>query len=1245
MQIRVNLRSYAAYQDLDLRLKFLTGAVLVLLALCVLCVSSALLPRIEVAASAAPAPAERNATKVNYTTDVEPILRANCYRCHGPEKAKGGLRLDSKAAAFSGGNSGPAIIPGNSKRSLLIQRTLGLGDGPRMPFKAPPLTSGQIRSLRLWIDQGAEWSNESSAIEQPAQTPAQAIAPTTPKVATQSTSATVDFVRDVQPIFRATCYQCHSGDKARAQLRFDSKALAVKGGVSGPIITPGKSGESVLLRRLLGEGDEPRMPFKGESLKPEQIALIRRWIDEGAIWPDNASTDTRIEKHWAFVAPVRPPLPEVKNRAWVRNPIDRFVLARLEKEGLVPSSEASKETFIRRVSLDLTGLPPTIAEIDQFLADKSPRAFERLVDRLLASPRYGERMASRWLDAARYADTNGYQVDGDRQMWRWRDWVIDAVNQNMPFDQFTIEQLAGDLLPHPTLDQRIATAFNRNHRINAEGGIVPEEYEVEYAVDRVDTTSTVWIGLTVGCARCHDHKFDPITQKEYYQLFAYFNNIREDGRAFDQGNSSPWIAAPTQKGQLWLKELDGQIALSQKELTRERRQLVTEEQRWEETLSTAQRRQWFAEDQLYLRLPLDESAPPVVRETEKSYLNPKPQSIGFRESVPKYVQSPVGQATDFDGHLYFDAGLLGNFKYRTSFMDYRERFTVSAWVQPATDNAGAIVTKMTDQVQEKRNGLPCEGGWGLFFVGGKFHFQMGGCADNGFGVETEDSFRSSEWHHVSVVFDGLRQYDDRVRIYIDGRLSRLKVNRRNFYEYDGNRKQPLRIGGGGGADMRFRGAIGEVRAYTKALDEEEITGLACADSLDRIARVPLATRTQGQRLKMESAFFEEGAPDDARRLWQKLNALKLRKKALEGTLPTVMVMQELPELRPAFLLRRGAYDAPTAKVNRGVPEVFPAMPPEFPANRLGLAKWLVSGEHPLVARVQVNRLWQMLFGVGLVKTPEDFGTRGERPSHPELLDWLAVEYRESGWDTKRLLKTIVMSATYRQSSKVTPELLQRDPENRLLGRGARFRLPAEMVRDQSLYVSGLLVERIGGPSVKPYQPEGLYKDMAFENLTNYQPDRGDGLWRRSLYTYWKRTVLSPNMQVFDASTREFCRVREVRTNTPLQALDLMNDVTYIEAARMLAERTLKEGGPTPAERLPWTFRMATARRASAKELETLTRNLQVQVDYFNRNPQDATKLLSIGAKQYDRNLSATELAAYAMTASLILNLEEVITKQ
>ena len=1086
--------------------------------------------------------------------------------------------------------------------------------------------------------------------------------------ATQNTpdsrnSTQIDFNRDIRPILSDKCLACHGPDAPNKgiALRLDSEAgvLADLGGGRRAVV-PGYPEQSELVRRITATDDGTRMPpvDSGRSLTAREIALLQAWIKQGARW----------QKHWSFIPPRRPELPPIKNGAWPRNGIDRFVLERLEREGLTPAPEADRATLIRRVSLDLTGLPPTPAEVDAFVNDKLPNAYEKLVDRLLDSPRYGERMAFKWLDEARYADTNGYQTDGERSMWRWRDWVIEAFNRNLPFDQFTVEQLAGDLLPKPTLDQKIATAFNRNHRINAEGGVVPEEYRVEYVVDRVDTTSTVFMGLTIGCARCHNHKFDPLTQKEYYQLSAYFNSLPEDGRAFDQGNSAPWIAAPDREQQQRLRELENEIALTEKQAQLTVRHLAASQLRWERSLTASPAspalgdQQWFPSGKLLFYLAMDgRSDLPVINKSEKPRHSPpetkadhkenkkennKPDVIGFKGGTPTYVPAPTGQGVAFDGNLWFDAGRFADFRYKSTNEDFREQFTISVWVYPASEQGGAIVTKMADKVDEYDNHLPRTSGWGLFFANGKVHFNMVREWNyDGFRAETERSLPIKQWHHVLLVFDGLRQYDDRVRVYVDGQPERLKVNQPDLYLYWGQPETPLRIGAGGGPELRFKGAMAELRIYTRLPDANEIVGLACANPLGKIAAIPSQRRTRGQAFKMLNAFLERAAPEPAQQLWKKLAKLKETKKGLEDGFPTVMVMQELPRPRATFVLRRGAYDALGEKVERGVPSMLPPMPKEYPDNRLGFAKWLVSPEHPLTARVQVNLLWQMLFGAGLVKTAEDFGTQGELPSHPELLDWLAVEFRQTGWNVKALLKTMVTSATYRQSSKVSQQLLQRDPDNRLLAHSARFRLSAEMIRDQALFVSGLLVERLGGPSVKPYQPDGLYKDMAFAGLTGYARDNGEGLWRRSLYTYWKRTVLAPNMQVFDATAREYCRVRASSTNTPLQSLNLMNDVTYIEAARMLAQRMLTEGGATQPERLTWAFRVATSRLPTERELQVQMRNLKAQLDYFNRNPQEAARLLSVGERRNDEKLNPSELAAYAATASLMLNLDEVITKQ
>jgi hypothetical protein len=1067
----------------------------------------------------------------------------------------------------------------------------------------------------------------------------------------------IDFVRDIQPILQTHCVQCHSASKAMSGLRLDNKTAAAR------IITPGNSKGSRLLQRVLGEGGEAQMPLGAAPLDAEQINKLRRWIDEGANWPESASNaGGKKQQHWAFLNPTRPALPAIKNKAWARNAIDHFVLARLEKEGLQPAPEADRATLLRRVSFDLTGLPPTLQELDDFINDPAPNAYEKVVDRLLASLRYGERMAYRWLDAARYADTNGYQVDGDREAWRWRDWVIEAFNRNLPYDQFITEQLAGDLLPNATLDQKIATAFNRNHRINAEGGIVPEEYRNEYVVDRVDTTATVFMGLTMGCARCHSHKFDPISHREFYQMSAFFNSIDEDGHSFDQGNSPPYIKAPTREQQRKLQQLQNEEQAQASHFNALLKQFSTQQTRWEKSLKPDANYPdpFFDEDRLIVRMAMDENAPVVFHKSERAYhdqYDKRPEDkpltfdIGFKQGTPRYIAAPTGQGIAFDGKLYFDAGIHANYRYNAPSERYKERFTIAAWVYPDHEQSGTIVSKVSDAPADVEHGIPRAEGYGLYWLNGKLHFNMVfRWGEDTLRCETENTLPSKQWQHVAVVFDSFEQWEQRVRIYVNGQEQKLKFQQRNFFLLFGSAKNTLKFGAGGGPQFRFKGALDEVRMYTRGLSAEEIEMLACAEPLAKIAALPATQRTPAQTLKLQRAYLSLAAPQALKEAAANWQTAKQSLQKYADALPTLMVMQELPTPRQQYQLKRGSYDAPGEEVSRDVLAALNPFPPNAPRNRLGLAQWLTSNEHPLTARVAVNRFWQMLFGSGLVKTPEDFGLQSEPPSHPELLDWLAVEFRTAecglrsaecnNWNIKRLLKLMVMSATYRQASETTPHPALRTPQ--LLARAPRVRLSAEMVRDQALFVAGLLVEKIGGPSVKPYQPEGLYKGLA---SANYVRDKGEGLWRRSLYTYWKRTILSPTMQVFDASAREFCNVREVRTNTPLQSLNLMNDVTYIEAARLLAERAVKEGGANAEQRLAWAFRVVTSRVPSANELRVLLRSLNGQREKYAAHPPNAAQLLSIGERRNDARLDQVELAAYSTVMSLLFNLDEAITKQ
>ena len=952
-------------------------------------------------------------------------------------------------------------------------------------------------------------------------------------LASPAAETIVEFNRDVRPILSDKCYLCHGPDALAkgVPVRLDVEADAKRRAI----------GE--LVGRITAQDPARRMPpvSSGLKLSEGEIETLRTWVALGAKW----------QGHWSFLPPVRRAVPEGIH------PIDYFVRERLEKEKLRPSPEADRETLLRRVSLDLTGLPPAPGETD---------TYEKVVDKLLASPRYGERMAARWLDAARYADTNGYQYDGERVMWRWRDWVIESFNRNQRYDQFVLEQVAGDLLPNATLDQRIATGFNRNHRANTEDGLIPEEYAVEYVVDRVDTASTVFLGLTLGCARCHNHKYDPFSQKEFYRLFAYFNNIPELGRAMKYGNSPPLVPAPTREQQAALADLERRIG--------------------EIDASLRGRDGGGSGD----------GTDGTMRWTPSSGL----------------VAELAGG--DFDGKQAFDAGDVARF-------DIDDRFTLSAWVS----GEGAVFSKMADNARGK--------GYGVYLEQGRVHVHLtSNYNDDAIRMESVETLSPSRRYHLLVTYTGSRMAEG-VRVYVDGKSVEMKVLLDTLYRPFRNAgrvfKEPFRVGGGGGPERRFRGRIEDVRAWDRVLREDEIAAIA--------------DRPEARQAKRRWHYLELEAAPEVREAWKRRLALEREREALERSFPTVMVMEERPARKDTFLLLRGAYDKPGEKVEPGVPAALPPLPGGAPDGRLGLARWLVDPANPLTARVAVNRFWQMYFGTGLVKTVEDFGSQGEAPSHPELLDWLATEFARSGWDVKAMQKLIVTSATYRQSSRATPELAQRDPENRLLARGPRVRLPAEMVRDQALAAAGLLVEKRGGPSVKPYQPEGLWKDISMQDM-DYVQSHGPDLYRRSMYTFWKRTIAPPMMMNFDAANREACVVREHRTNTPLQALNLMNDVTFLEAGRFIGQRMLKEAGPDPAARLRHGFKLVLARTPSAAEEHVLRDSLQFHLDYF-ADAAKAKEFVAVGESPADPALKVRDLAAYGAVASLLLNMDEAVTKE
>jgi len=997
-------------------------------------------------------------------------------------------------------------------------------------------------------------------------------------------ATTVEFNRDVRPILSDKCFICHGPDAAAKKVPFrldrEEFAKAELGGGRHAIVA-GNPAASALLDRITSSDPARRMPpaYTQQTLTVAEIATLRQWIEEGAQW----------ELPWSLIAPKRIEPPAV---AAVSNPIDRFIVARLEREKLQTQREAPRAILLRRVTLDLTGLPPTVAELDDFVNDRSPQAYEKVVDRLLKSPRYGERMAAPWLDAARYADTNGYQYDGPRDMWRWRDWVIAAFNSNKPYDQFVVEQLAGDLLPNATRDQIVATGFNRNHRINTEDGIVPEEYFVEQVVDRVETTSTVFLGLTLGCARCHNHKYDPLLQKDFYQMFAFFNNLPELGRGMKYGNTPPLLPAPTAEQQGQIDAMERKIAAARSAMSAREQEIRRAQAAWERGLDAGR---W-----------------------------------GLAASLV-YGTGPA--PIEFDGTKTIDAGDVAPF-------DIADPFTISAWVYSDSIPDGSIASRMVDQPRGK--------GYGVHLNRGHVHVNITSVwADDAIRVESEEVLSAGEWHHVAVTFDGSRLASG-VAAMIDGKPARLRIENATLYRPIRNNstpfKEPFLVGGGWGPGRRFKGRIQDVRVYSRVLEERELAALAVRAPLGEIARKAEGQRTDGEAFALRSAFLESGAPEDLRSAAKSLEEMKLELARMRRALPTVMVMQELPQPRAAFLLERGAYDKPGEKVERAVPAVLPQLPANAPKNRLGLAQWLVDGRNPLTARVEVNRLWQMMFGTGIVKTAEDFGVQGEAPSNPELLDWLATEFVRTGWDVKGLLRLMATSAAYRQVSTVTPELMAKDPENRLLARGPRFRLPADAIRDQALFASGLLVEKTGGPSVMPYQPAGLWKETAMQDM-DYVQAHGPDLYRRGLYTFWKRTIAPPMMVTFDAAARETCIVRESRTDTPMQALDLMNDVTFIEAARALGQRMMKEGGGDPTARLRYGFRLLLSRYPSEEEIRTLLDSLNYHRDYFASRAGAVTKLLAQGESKPDASLQPAELAAYASVASLMLNLDEAVTKQ
>lgn len=1292
-------------------------------------------PETPVPAEPAVAPAPDTAAFLS----AHAVLSANCFACHGPEKQKSGLRLDSLESILKGGTQGPALVPGDPDKSLLIQAIRYDGE-LQMPPKGK-LEQAEIDALVQWIKAGAIWSDAPAspstapAVEAPVAPPAPVPTPVQPAA---NVSGEIRFNRDIRPILSNNCFACHGMDHAtrKAGLRLDDGKNAFETLPSGNIaLMPGDRAKSELFQRITSANPDEKMPpaEAKKELTPEQIELLGRWIDEGA----------HYEPHWAFVPPERPEPPAVTAEDWTRNDIDRFILARLEQEGLKPAPEADRATLIRRVTLDLTGLPPTPAEVDAFVNDTSPDAYEKLVDRLLATPQYGEHMTRYWLDLARYADTNGYHIDNERYMWRWRDWVIDAFNSNLPYDQFTIQQLAGDLLPNPTLEQRLASGFNRNHMVTFEGGIIPEEYRVEYVVNRVNTTSTVWMGLTVSCAQCHDHKFDPISHRDYYGLYAFFNNIAEQGSDGRDGNAAPMMPAPTPEQDRKRAALDAEIQAILDKMHRPVPDLDAAQAEWEGAQAQTLQARWTVLQPSELK---STGGATLEKREDGSVLatgdNPDKDVYEFVATTDVTGITAIRLEALADPSL--PKGGAGRFD-NANFVLSEFEVEVAPAADPAEATPVAFAAANADFSQEKFDiagaidGKP-ETGWAaagfdrpesrtaifmprerIGFPGGSLlrirlkhesefakhaigRFRLAVTADpamapadlgpwymNGpYKAETGAKALETAWEPETAVDLEATYEDGRVKWlpapeFKDGEPNNLKGDVGATYLYrviKVSAPRTVTFGFGCNDTMKVwlngklihehaqaRGTIadsdrvtatlepGENRLLMKVANEGGKHGFFFRVAEQQIGDVPVDveaalllakdSRSEDQQRRVR-AFYRKSHWPEWEPLETQLASVRNERSDLEASIPTAMVMAELEKPRETFILKRGQYDQPTEKVTPAVPAVLPPLPADAPPNRLGLAQWLVSPDHPLTARVAVNRFWARYFGTGIVKTVEDFGIQGDLPSHPELLDWLATEFIRTGWDVKALQRLIVTSAAYRQSSRSTPELRKRDPENRLLARGPRFRMDAEMIRDAALAVSGLLVPTIGGPSVKPYQPEGIWEEVSYgdPNFTaqSYTQDHGEALYRRSMYIFWKRTAPPPSMVVFDAPNREVCTARRARTNTPLQALVLMNDPQYVEAARHLAARMIKDGGAAPEERIAYAFRLATARFPKPEETAVLAEIFKTQLERYRQNTEAAKQLLAVGESPRDETLDPAEHAAWTTVASMILNLDETVTK-
>ncbi len=1041
-------------------------------------------------------------------------------------------------------------------------------------------------------------------------------------IAYESLPEVVDFNFHVKPILSDRCYSCHGPDAntRQAGLRLDIEEEAFKKLASGErAFVTGKPGSSESVQRILNDDPEIQMPPPESNLvlSSREKALIIKWIEQGAEW----------KAHWAFAKPEKPESKPVENVNWkANNEIDFFVQQQLLQHGFEPSYEAEKERLIRRVSMDLTGLPPTIAEIDAFLKDDSPNAYEKVVDRLLQTDANAERLAVDWLDISRYADSHGLHADGWRLMWPWRDWVIKSFKENMPYDQFVSWQLAGDLLPNATKEQKLATAFNRNHPMTAEGGAIEEEFRLNYVWDRAETVGTALMGLTVACARCHDHKFDPISQKDYFQLTAFFNNVKELGMTGDDGNYGPMLALPDEQTEKQLQTLEKSIQEKEQQL-----QLTAKEIADLDTF-IKQLPKNSIENGLVDRYPLNK----IAKNGSAYWVDNNKNATASK--APKIVKGKLGNAMQFSGE--YDEVYLRNIPN----FEWTDAFSGALWMN--TTKREALKTQQLIGTSGEKNNF--WRGWD-FYLDSLNHLNarlIHSLPHNYIHVKSKDSIKINEWKHVGFSYDGSGKANG-LSLFIDGNKTDIEIGYDQLYKSIKTVRsaihtvynQPVKVAKSyrsfTGENGIFKGALDEVRIYKRELSEAEMTVLADP----AITYKPLSK-------ELATAFSVKQSPK-VKVLQQELKTLRNQWLQLMIPVMEVMVMEEMPETRPAFAYDRGDYSQPIYEVEARTPEVLPAFPDKYPKNRLGLAKWIFSEDNPLTARVAVNRYWQLLFGEGLVNTPQDFGVQGSLPTHPQLIDWLAVSFMESGWDVKALLKTMVMSHTYRQSSEASLETREKDPKNRYLARSNSYRLPAEMIRDNALAASGLLVKQVGGKSVKPYQPGKLWieKNSFSHILLNYKESQGDSLYRRGLYTFIRRTSPHPAMTAFDAPSREVCTIKRENTNTPLQALVLMNDTQFVEASKLLAERMQKEGGRSLDEQLTYGFRLAVSRSPKKEEREILKELFQQQAERFRQKPKEASELLAVGQKKIDDALDKAKTAALTMVANTMLNHDEAYMKR